>query len=323
MVTACLPERPRRAVAKKAPTPTNALEKFRPRLERIEQFNLEHISNEEFAKARPRSILEDPVITSGSSVAAWSPGRDVPRHLVRMCERKLFSPAEEKAYFRRMNFAKFRAEKLRQKLFRGGPDEELADEVEQLFEMSVADRDEIIRANLRLVVSLAKKFSGGVASFDDLLSEGTATLLRAVEKFDTTRGFRFSTYATQAIRRTLYKYVQAVQKDRTRFMCSDQSVLEDCPAAEAASPGTELRFQRLRQQLGEFLDQLNPRERSIIRFRFGLDEPDNIRTLQSLANDLGICKERVRQLEIRAIAKLRTLAERSEKADPIQGSISS
>jgi RNA polymerase primary sigma factor len=175
-----------------------------------------------------------------------------------------------------------------------------------------------VQANLRLVVSIAKKFSDVKNPFDELLSEGISTLMRAVEKFDYDRGFRFSTYATQAIRRTLCRMVNQAQRDRTRFVLTETAQLEESPADETEGMMTEQRWEELRGALGRMLNKLDPRERMIIRCRFGLDRTRQVRTLQSLAREFGVCKERVRQLEMRAMTKLRTMAEQTKLSRPDQ-----
>ena len=140
--------------------------------------------------------------------------------------------------------------------------------------------------------------------------------MRAVEKFDYSRGFRFSTYATLAVRRTLYRFVMQFRTDRTRFVATETSQLEEKPAEEAVGTMTEARWSNLQSSLVKLLGKLEPRERSIIRMRFGLDHRRDVMTLQSIAHDLGVCKERVRQLEQRAIAKLRDWASTVDLQSP-------
>jgi len=246
----------------------------------------------------------------------WQPGKGMPVHLARLCEAKLLKPDEEVALFRRLNFCKYEADRLRRKVNLRRPNPEHIGQIEALLKQAHADRERIVRANLRLVVSIAKKFSSPRVPFDDLLSEGIGSLLRAVEKFDFDRGFRFSTYATQAIRRTLCRHMQNAQRDGNRFVNAD-AVLFEARCEEVTDPAqTEARWEDLRSNLRRLLNRLDPRERAIIRRRFGLDHEADVQTLQSLAEELGVCKERVRQLEMRAIAKLRTLAEKIKLAPP-------
>jgi RNA polymerase primary sigma factor len=240
--------------------------------------------------------------------ASWQPGKNMPPHLAQLCAAKLLKPAEETALFRRMNYCKYSAELLRRKLNPSRANARLVGRIQELLSQATSDRDWIVQANLRLVVSIAKKFANAQLTFEDLLSDGIASLLRAVEKFDFDRGFRFSTYATQAIRRSLCRQQQSAQRESRRFVAADPLLFAD--DRDSASTLTVARWEELRNKLKRLLARLDPRERSIIRRRFGLDQEADVQTLQSLAEDLGVCKERVRQLEMRAIAKLRTFAER-------------
>ncbi len=285
----------------------------------LSQQESEFIPNELFKqKAHYQEILAPAALVGSAPVAkaTWKQVKEMPAHLARMCETTLLKPEEEKALFRRMNFAKFRAEQLRRKINLNAPVPAVVNEVASLLAQAAADRNRIVRANLRLVVSIAKKFSDLRNTFDELLSEGITSLLRAVEKFDFDRGFRFSTYATQAVRRTLCRLLQQNHRDRSRFLTSESTVFEE--AADDAPEGTmtESRWHELKRALVKMLSKLDPRERAIIRRRFGLDSNDEVQTLQSLAGEMGVCKERVRQLEMRAMSKLRSMAEEIRLAPP-------
>jgi RNA polymerase primary sigma factor len=277
----------------------------------------DYLYNESFSDpAQAEPIIAAEPIAVEPEPSAWKPGRDMPAHLARMCETALLKQSEETNLFRRMNYLKYRADLLRRKLNPDAPDRDLIVQIERLLAIARWDRNRIVRANLRLVVSIAKKFSDIRNPFDDLLSEGITSLLRAVEKFDYSRGFRFSTYATQAVRRTLCRLLQTSQRDRSRFMTAEGSLFEETPEDDSPTTMTEARWDELRRTLTRLLGKLDARERAIIRSRFGLGNADGVQTLQSLAADLGVCKERVRQLEMRAISKLRTLAEAVRLAPP-------
>jgi RNA polymerase primary sigma factor len=270
---------------------------------------LEFIYNPDFrSPAEGRKILNALPTQIDPLEQQWQPGRGLPTHLARLCEAKLLKPDEEKALFRRLNYCKYAADRLRRKLNVSRPSHKQIAQIQDLLTQAHQDRDRIVRANLRLVISIAKKFANSRVGFDDLLSEGIGSLLRAVEKFDYDRGFRFSTYATQAIRRTLVRHLQTAQRDATRFVSADTLTFAD-QHDDAADPHLiQTRWENLRGNLRRLLARLEPRDRSIIRRRFGLDQQAEVQTLQSLAAELGVCKERVRQLEARAIDRLRALA---------------
>jgi RNA polymerase primary sigma factor len=290
-------------------SPTQEPNSLRQTTRELAAAEIQFIDNPAFRKRSPAGQIMDAVPRHvDSREASWRPGKNMPPHLAQLCAAKLLKPAEETALFRRMNYCKYSAELLRRKLNPSRPSSRAVTQIQELLAQATADRDWIVQANLRLVISIAKKFATAQMTFEDLLSEGIASLLRAVEKFDFDRGFRFSTYATQAIRRSLCRQLQTAQRESRRFVAADPLLLAD--DRDSASTLTLARWEELRKKLKRLLSRLDPRERSIIRRRFGLDQECDVQTLQSLAEDLGVCKERVRQLEMRAIAKLRTFAER-------------
>ena len=181
--------------------------------------------------------------------------------------------------------------------------------IQRLLDEAAAARDHIVRANLRLVVANAGKYCSAGYGFEDLFSDGVLSLMEAIEKFDYSRGFRFSTYATHCIRRSFYRRIERQQKDRRRFLPTAPEILHSTPDREvsddAQSSADHLLVGRL---LRRFKDCLSERERLIIEGRFGLGKRTRTHTLLELSGELGICKERVRQVEHRAIEKLRTLA---------------
>ena len=131
-------------------------------------------------------------------------------HLQRMCSVPLLSHSEERDLFCRMNYLKYRANAIRSTLSERRPSERKLNEIEQLLAKAKALRTHIVHANTRLVVSIVKNFANEMNSFDDLLSEGISCIMKVADKFDFDRGFRFSTYATRAIRRAINKLRNAV-----------------------------------------------------------------------------------------------------------------
>ncbi|MCA9145503.1 MAG: sigma-70 family RNA polymerase sigma factor [Planctomycetaceae bacterium] len=158
----------------------------------------------------------------------------------------------------------------------------------------------------KLTVSIAKNFISSRHTLEELVSEGDATLLRAVTLFDPSRGYRFSTYATYAIRRRLARYVTSSQHTHaTPVDFRDAPPIPDqrrwsLPYEQAMHAGVEW--------LETALYELSARERYIVRCRFGWGREFEPRTLQEIADELGVSRERVRQLEAKAITKLREVA---------------
>ncbi len=233
---------------------------------------------------------------------------DLPSHLRRMCDSELLSQEQETALFREMNYLKFRANALRSRINLENVDSRSIEAIDRLLLRSQTIRDRIIQANTRLVMSIVKKFVTPQQSFDDMLSDGIYTLMQAVEKFDYDRGFRFSTYAYRSIARNAYRAVTTARAEQARFTRDADEWAFEQEDDQSASSMTEGVWSNLRDLMSSMLGELDRRERFIIRSRYALGAHRKVRTFQSLADKLGVSKERVRQLEQRAMSKLRAMA---------------
>jgi RNA polymerase primary sigma factor len=222
-------------------------------------------------------------------------------------EAELLSRDQEAHLFRKMNYLKFRASNLREALDPARARASELDEIARLQEEALAVKNQLIRANLRLVVSIAKKRVGPSNDFFELVSDGNMSLIHAVEKFDFARGFKFSTYASWAI---IKNYARANAEDRRRrdrFVTGHDELFE--AAADHRSDEYEYESDRRRTQAAvqRVLSRLNDREREILSSRFGLGGANEL-TLERIGRKLGVSKERVRQIESRAQNKLRAFA---------------
>ncbi len=251
-------------------------------------------------------LLDDPQESTVGRRAKRPPG--LPAYLAALYETPLLRPAQEVALFRKMNYLKYRANRLRETIDPAAPDVAVLDEHDRLLASEKEVRNRIARCNLRLVVSIARKFADRDNPFDDLVSDGNLALLQAIAKFDFGRGFRFSTYATHAVRRAFYRQMQQKRRRTSRFALGTTALLNETPDDFVPPPIDEGESRLVAELFLQMGDHLDDRERAILAARYGLDGEECALTLQRVAQRLGLCKERVRQLQNRALDKLRDLA---------------
>jgi RNA polymerase sigma factor (sigma-70 family) len=228
------------------------------------------------------------------------------------------SREQEYHLFRQMHFFKIRASQLEADLSR-------AAEVEKLREQAEAVRNKLVAANLRLIVPVAKRQPTWSSDPESLFSDGAFALVRAADKFDYTRGFRFSTYATRAITNAFASgrrgraVLELSGHDLEHRLEGDDDRGEILPIGEWGRPRTRHllpdddagdRVGRQVHQVDEVLSGLEPRTEKLMRMRYGLDGDRTTKSLDAVGAALGVSKQRVRQIEKHTIARLRQHAPR-------------
>ncbi|HWL07499.1 MAG TPA: sigma-70 family RNA polymerase sigma factor [Planctomicrobium sp.] len=217
----------------------------------------------------------------------------------------LLTAAGERHYFRRYNFFKSLVAGVQTKCLEIDTprcDRGDAGEIDGWLRLADAARTVLVEANVRLVASLARKFSRSGIDFEELVSDGNLILINAIDKFDYSRGFRFSTYATHAIQRHFFRILKRKQRRNLRELLTPPEVLAECQADKVTESPVDPRLAHW--LINRFDDCLTSRERLILTSRFGLQGKPEA-TLKAIADQIGLSKERVRQLQLRAIEKLR------------------
>ncbi len=267
--------------------------------------------NPQFDLPNADKLILDPDADHPLRTARGAPPRlptDLPPYLKALYEIPLLTPEQERDLFRRYNYLKHKGDKLRRGIDLNHIKTSQLKQVEALLLRANVVKNQIIRANLRLVVSIAKKHvATGPQGLFELVSDGNVTLMRAVERFDFSRGNRFSTYASWAIIRSFARSVPKERYRSVRFTTGLDEILDIAAGLRAYDPN-EVNIPELRESIDAMLGQLTPRERRILIGHYGLEESTEPRTLEQIGKTMGISKERVRQIEMQALGKLRKIA---------------
>jgi RNA polymerase sigma factor (sigma-70 family) len=279
------------------------------RAKRILSIKLEYIGNPSFddPKAKKEIMAPLPPPADGKAPRRPKAPKGLPPYLASLYEVPLLDREQEMHLFRQMNYLKHQAHKRREKLDPTKAKTTELDEIERLQEEALAVKNQVIRSNLRLVVSIAKRHVGPSNNFFELVSDGNMSLIRAVEKFDYSRGNKFSTYASWAIMKNFARTIPEENYRRDRFVTGHEEMFEAAADNRADEHEYESALKRMQAAVKGMLGRLDDRERKIIISRFGL-EGTSEQTLEQLGRELGITKERVRQIESRAQDKLRKIA---------------
>ena len=330
---------------------------------------LPELPDDEPAAEEIADVEEEELVDPNSLVSNFSIDDPVRMYLKEIGKVPLLNPDEEIVLAQAMAAgaeAKARLDELQEQREAGEtpavtPEEEA--ELRKAFKKGESAKQKLAEANLRLVVSIAKRYVGRGMQFLDLIQEGNLGLIKAVEKFDYTKGFKFSTYATWWIRQAITRaiadqartiripvhMVETINKvkkgssqllhknghepsadeiaaeldmpvDKVREIMrvaqepvsletpigeeEDSHLGDFIPDDEAPAPADAASHTLLKEQLGDVLSTLTPREAKVLRLRFGLEDGRQ-RTLEEVGKEFDVTRERIRQIEAKALRKLR------------------
>ena len=275
------------------------------RARRVMQLPLDYIPHEMFDKPRVAKEILGPMEETDKPFRKVRVPTGLPPYLASLYEVPLLTREQEQHLFRQFNFLKYQANRFREQLDPNKAKKNLLDEIERLCAAAVAIKNQIVRANLRLVVSIAKRHVNPSDNFFELVSDGNMSLIRAADKFDFARGNKFSTYASWAIMKNFARTIPGEYKHRDRFRTSQEEMFTATEDSRANPYLMESAQQVRETQISRILSRLDDREQKIIISRFGLDHKQEPRTLKEVGAQLGVTKERIRQIEARALNKLR------------------
>ncbi|MFQ5732717.1 MAG: sigma-70 family RNA polymerase sigma factor [Planctomycetaceae bacterium] len=284
------------------------------RAKRLLEQPIDFMHSDEFTKKDADATIFGPPPEIDKKGGRLKPPPGLPPYLASLYAIPLLVREEEQYFFRKMNYLKFKAAMLQAELDSIHPKTGVMNEIERLLDKSQEIKNFLIRSNLRLVVSIAKRHIRPNSNFFEMVSDGNMSLIRAIEKFDYTKGNKFSTYASWAIMKNYARTIPAEHRQLDRYRTGNEEVFGRSRDDRANQFYEELVNTRQREIIGGILDHLDDREKDIIVQRFGLEDGVEPKTLEQVGQRLGVTKERIRQLEARALSKLRKITQ-DEKLD--------
>ena len=295
---------------------------LRARAEALLDEELDYMDSEQFVRVGIEQELFDEEIAPLPLVAWYQPTRDDAFAADQQVGApQLMKPAEEKLMFLRFNFAKLKIGRVQRRIRRKGLTKKEAQELVQWYNKYEHLREYLVRTNLALVLAMAKRTRLGDVDFAEIVSEGNMALIRAVEKFNVDKGFKFSTYACRAILKAFSRTAMKHSRHRQRFPVEFEPDLEKSNWNEIRRGQVEEDcVVELKTIVDRNLADLSDVEQTVLKRRFNWEQNENNPlTLEQVGRIIGVTKERVRQIQNKALTKIRRLMEegvlRSEARD--------
>lgn len=224
---------------------------------------------------------------------------------------QLMKGPEERMMFLRFNYSKLRLCKLQRLIKKTGLTRKRAEEFVHWHRRFEHFREYLVRTNLALVLAMAKRTRLGDVDFAEIVSEGNMALIRAVDKFNVDRGFKFSTYACRAILKAFSRTALKSNRHRTRFPVEFEPEMEKSDWTDRRRDAVEEDcIDELKAIVDRNLADLSQVEETVIRRRFNWkQEEEHALTLEEVGQIIGVTKERVRQIQNKALMKIRSVME--------------
>jgi len=274
--------------------------------------NLDYVKNDLFRKvAAERELFDEAPAIPAASTSWYHPMVDDELIAQSAPSSSLLTTSQEKHVFLRYNFARMKAQNAVKK-FKTHPGKQVVKEIAQWYKRVRDTREIITQANLALVLAMAKRTRMSDVDFGELVSEGNMALLRAVEKFDIARGFKFSTYACRAILKAFSRIAMKNSRYRQAFPTEFDPTMEKSNYQETRRADVEQdAVEELQRIIGENRAQLSDVEKTVIQARFAINRTQDspAMTLEEVGRVIGVTKERVRQIQNKALEKLRLTIE--------------
>jgi RNA polymerase primary sigma factor len=224
---------------------------------------------------------------------------------------QLMKAGEERVMFLRFNFCKRRLSRLQKLIKKSGLTRKRAEDFIEWHRRFEHFREYLVRTNLALVLAMAKRTRLGDVDFAEIVSEGNMALIRAVDKFNVDRGFKFSTYACRAILKAFSRTSLKSSRHKSRFPVEFEPDMEKSDWQDRRRDAVEEDcIDELKAIVNRNLADLSQVEETVIRRRFNWEQDqDSNLTLEEVGQIIGVTKERVRQIQNKALAKIRNVME--------------